>query len=460
MATQPTILLIDDEEIMQDVISTLLKKHGYHVVTASSGREGLDKLGKEAIDLVLLDLMLPGMDGLAVLDEMMKMDPDLVVVMITAYASIENAVKATKMGAFDFITKPFRNEELLLVIKNGLKKRDLETENRLLRKSLQERHSFESIVGKSEPMQKTFELIASVGPTRSTVLLVGESGTGKELVAKAIHNCSPRSSGAFVAVNSGSIPADLLESELFGHVKGAFTGATSPKKGLFELADGGTIFLDEVGTIPPQTQAKLLRVIQEREFRRVGGLENIKVDVRIIAATNIDLKAAVERGDFRDDLYYRLNVITIQIPPLRERKDDIPLLVDHFLRLYCEENGRNMCALDQEALRVLMEYDWPGNVRELENAIERAVVLVGEDGIINRDLLPADILESTSVNIGRLQLNENGASLKDLVSEFERNLIVTALKKTDWNQKKAAGLLRVNATTLSEKLKRLNIQIP
>ncbi|MGW8180424.1 MAG: sigma-54 interaction domain-containing protein, partial [bacterium] len=288
----------------------------------------------------------------------------------------------------------------------------------------------------------------------------GESGTGKELVAKAIHTCSQKADRPFVALNSGGIPADLLESELFGHVKGAFTGAVSSKKGLFEVADEGTIFLDEVGTIPLELQTKLLRVIQEREFRRVGGIDNINVNVRIIAATNIDLKAATDRGEFREDLYYRLNVITVPLPPLRERKDDIPLLIDHFMHRFCEADGRPDCSLDQHALKLLIEYDWPGNVRELENAIERAVVLVPEDGRITQDLFPREILESSSVSLRRLQFSRNGASLKDLVLEFERDMIITALQKTDWNQKKAADMLRVNPTTLNEKIKRLNIQVP
>ncbi len=460
MPVSPTILLVDDEEIMREVISKLLEKNGYQVLTATSGEEALERMDEEVVDLVLLDLMLPGMGGLAALEEMVQRDPELSVVMLTAFASIENAVQATRMGAFDFITKPFKNEELLLVVKNGLKKRSLEIENRRLKRSLKKLYAFENIVGKSDSMQRVFELIRHVGSSRSTVMIVGESGTGKELVAKAIHNCSPRSSAPFIPVNSGSIPADLLESELFGHVKGAFTGATATKKGLFEIAEGGTVFLDEIGTVPPQTQAKLLRVIQEREFRRVGGLENIKVDLRIIAATNIDLKAAVERAEFRDDLYYRLNVITIPLPPLRDRKDDIPLLTEHFIRRYCEENGRAECAIEQDAMRLLIEYDWPGNVRELENAIERAVVLAPENGGITRDLLPRDILESPTAGAERYSLPQNGASLKDLMRDFERNLIVSALKQTNWNQKKAADILRVNATTLNEKLKRLEIDIP
>lgn len=460
MPVKPSILLIEDEEIMREVITLLLQKSGYHVLAVESGEEGLETITRETVDLVLLDLMLPGMGGLAALEKIIEIDREIVVVMMTAFASIENAVTATKLGAFDFITKPFKNDELLLVVKNGLRKRALELENRRLKANLRERSAFQNIIGKSEPMQKVFDLIRSVGPSRSTVLITGESGTGKELVAKAIHNCSPRSCEPFVAVNSASIPADLLESEMFGHVKGAFTGATASKKGLFEIADGGTIFLDEVGTVPLQIQTKLLRVIQEREFRRVGGLENIRVDVRIIAATNIDLKEAVERGEFREDLYYRLSVIVMPLPPLRERKDDIPLLVDFFTLHYCKENQRPECSIGQEALKILMEYDWPGNVRELENSIERAVVLAPEGGGISDELFPREIVDSTSVSLARLKLTENGASLKDLVQEFEKSLIVSALKETDWNQKRAARLLRMNPTTLNEKLKRLNIQIP
>lgn len=455
-----SILVVDDEEIMRDVITKLLQDEGYHVVSVSSAQEGLEKVAADVFDLVLLDLMMPGMDGLTALEKMTEIDPDLVVIMITAYASIENAVAATKLGAFDFITKPFKNEEMLLVVKNGLKKRTLEMENRQLKKTFKQRFTFQNIVGKSEAIRKIFELITLVGPGRSTVLITGESGTGKELVAKAIHNCRPGAQGSFVAVNSGTIPAELLESELFGHVKGAFTGASTTKKGLFEVADGGTIFLDEVGTLSFETQAKLLRVIQEREFRRVGGLDSIKVDVRIIAATNIDLKQAVENRQFRDDLYYRLNVITVPLPPLRDRREDVPLLVEHFVQRFCKENNRTACYPDQDVLKFFMEYSWPGNIRELENVIERSVVLAPEEASLTRDLLPREILESASATLERAHLLENGASLKDLVQQFEKNLITNALKQTDWNQKRAAYLLRVNATTLNEKLKRLNIKIP
>jgi transcriptional regulator with PAS, ATPase and Fis domain len=291
-------------------------------------------------------------------------------------------------------------------------------------------------------------------------LIAGESGTGKELVARAIHSCSPRSNHAFVAVNSGSIPSDLLESELFGHVKGAFTGAIASKKGLFEIADGGTIFLDEVGTLPLETQSRLLRVIQEREFRQVGGLKNIVVDVRIIAATNIDLKEAMEQQRFREDLYYRLNVISINLPPLRERKGDIPLLAEHFVLQFSKENDRPDCHLDPSTLKLLMECDWPGNVRELENVMERAVVLAPDEGRITQELFPREVLDSSSSGLDSLGSLENGATLKDLVLEYEKKLILTALQKADWSQKKAASLLRMNRSTLNEKLKRLQIKIP
>lgn len=460
MSIQPSILVVDDEEIMREVITTLLEEEGYRVTSSATGEEGIERVKEEASDLVLLDLMLPSMSGLETLEELIRIDPDIVVVMISAYASIENAVDATKSGAFDFITKPFKNEELLLVVKNGLKKRSLEIENRQLKRTLKERASFKNIVGKSEPMQQVFDLITQVAPRRSTVLIAGESGTGKELVARAIHSCSPRSNHAFVAVNSGSIPSGLLESELFGHVKGAFTGAIASKKGLFEIADGGTIFLDEVGTLPLETQSRLLRVIQEREFRQVGGLKNIVVDVRIIAATNIDLKEAVKQQRFREDLYYRLNVISINLPPLRERRRDIPLLAEHFVRQFSKENDRPDCHLDPSTLKILMECDWPGNVRELENVMERAVVLAPDKGRITQELLPREILGSSSMGLGSLGSLENGATLKDLVLEYEKTLILTALQKADWSQKRAASLLRMKRSTLNEKLKRLHIKIP
>jgi DNA-binding NtrC family response regulator len=364
-------------------------------------------------------------------------------------------VQATKLGAFDFITKPFKNDEILVAVKNAVEQRRLRTENARLKDSLRQRYSFRNIIGKSEPMQQIFNLILQVAPRRSTVLIQGESGTGKELVAKAIHAASTRADAPFVAINCGNIPSDLLESEIFGHVRGAYTGATSSKKGLFEVADGGTFFLDEVASISMEMQAKLLRVIQEREFRRLGGLENIKVDVRIIAATNIDLQTAVANGSFRDDLYYRLNVIVIKLPPLQERGEDVPLLAEHFCKKYCAENSRDLCTFDPPAVQVLMDYGWPGNVRELENVIERAVVLC-PGNTITADLFPRNVIAAPLRDSkGFLEAD---LPLKERVGNFEKALILNALARTDGNQKKAAELLSVNPTTLSEKLKRLKIK--
>ncbi len=447
--------MADDEEVMRDVLSALLSAESYRVDLAENGSQTLEMIRDKDYGVVLLDLMMPDMDGFQVLQELNKSENSPVALVLTAFASIDRAVRATKLGAFDFITKPFKNDELLLAVKNAMEHRHLVEENRRLKKSLRERYGFQNIIGKSAPMQQVFDLISQVAPRRSTVLIQGESGTGKELVAKAIHASSGRADAPFVAINCGNIPSELLESELFGHVRGAYTGATSAKKGLFEAADGGTLFLDEVATISMEIQSKLLRVIQEREFRRLGGLENIKVDVRIIAATNMDLQSAVRQGIFRDDLYYRLNVIVIKIPPLRERTEDIPLLSEHFIKKYEEENQRENCLVEPSAMKVLMDYDWPGNVRELENVIERAVVL-SPGNRITADLFPKSItipLPETTV-----RLSADNISLKERVGNYEKAIILAALEKTEWNQKKAAQLLSVNATTLSEKLKRLKIK--
>jgi len=444
MSSNGKILVVDDEEIMRDVLSTLLAAENYSVDFAHNGAQALEKARESDYSVVLLDLMMPDMDGLQVLEQFRKMESNPVTVILTAFASIEKAVKATKLGAFDF-----------LAVKNAAEHRRLLDENLRLKKSLRERYNFKNIIGKSAAMQQVFDLIAQVAPRRSTILVQGDSGTGKELVAKAIHASSGRADAPFVAINCGNIPSDLLESEIFGHAKGAYTGATSSKKGLFEVADGGTLFLDEVATISLETQAKLLRVIQEREFRRLGGLENIKVDVRIIAATNRDLQAAVEQGTFRDDLYYRLNVIVIKLPPLQERSEDVPLLADHFIKRYCEENEKEVCVLEPSALKVLMDYHWPGNVRELENVIERAVVLA-PGNVITADLFPKNL--SHFLPDSQVRIPVDGLPLKERVTNYERSLILAALDHTDWNQKRAAELLSVNATTLSEKLKRLKIK--
>lgn len=451
------VLVVDDEEVMRDVLQTLLEEDGYTVVLVGTGKEALEKAADGAFELVLLDLMLPDTNGVEVMKDLLQIDPHLAIIIITAFGTYEKAVKATKLGAFDFITKPFKNDDILLAVNNGIQQRRLMLENLQLKANFKERYDFHNIIGKSARMQAIFDFITHVGPSRSTVLIYGESGTGKELVARAIHVCSPRADQPFIAVNCGNIPHELLESELFGHVKGAFTGAATTKKGLFEMAHGGSIFLDEIGSIGFEMQAKLLRVLQEREFRRLGGLESIRVDVRIIAATNQDLKLAVNENRFRDDLYYRLNVINITLPQLQERKEDIPLLVHHFIKKYNAENNREINGADEEAMKVLMEHNWPGNVRELENVIERAVVLTSGPTIV-QDSLPKSIFPGPESD-GHLAGDfKQEFSLKDEVENYERNLILKALQKSDGNQKKAAQILRTNATTLNEKIKRLHIR--
>src|SRR6187399_3287101 len=394
-----TILVVDDEEIMREILETLLTREGYTVRLASSGAEGLELARAMPFDAAIVDIMMPGLDGIATLDELKRIDEDLAVIIITAYASVESAISAMKAGAFDYVTKPFKNDEVLVVLRNAMERRRLVTENRSLRQNIQERyHKFANIIGKSPRMRQVFDLIIQAAPSRSTILIQGESGTGKELVARAIHANSSRSDKSFVTVNSGNLPPDLLESTLFGHVKGAFTGAVYPKKGMFDLADKGSIFFDEIGNVPLETQAKLLRVIQERDFMRLGGMETIKVDVRIIAATNCDLREMVEDGRFREDLFYRLHVINIVLPPLRHRKDDVPLLAQHFLEKYREENNKRDIELGVDALDLMMDYDWPGNVRELENVMERAVVLSSTPRI-GADLIPEHVRSSPAFHI-------------------------------------------------------------
>jgi DNA-binding NtrC family response regulator len=376
MAKKGSILIIDDEEIMRDVLETLLSAEGYRVDLAKTGEEGIEAYGKRAYDVVLLDVSMPGIGGLRALEELLKNDPEAVIVMITAYATFDTAIAAWERGAFGCIRKPFQNEQITGTVAAGIKRRRKEEERRTLRRAMSRAVDRGEIVGRSDVMQEVFRLVEQVAPARSTVLVTGESGTGKELIAKAIHEASPRAAKPFVTVNSSNIPSELLESELFGHTRGAFTGAVAAKKGLFEVADGGSIFLDEIGDIPPETQVRLLRVIQEREFTPLGDTTPRRVDVRIIAATNIDLKEAVRQGTFREDLYYRLAVVPIELPPLRDRREDILALAQHFIGKYNEENGRQVSEhLSPDVLALLEVYSWPGNVRELENAIERAVVI-------------------------------------------------------------------------------------
>src|SRR6187399_2454298 len=453
-----SVLVIDDEEIMREILEALLTREGYEVRLAANAAEGLELVRTMPFDAAIVDMMMPGMDGISTLDEIKKVDDDLPVLMITAFASVENAIAAMKRGAFHYVTKPFKNDEVLAVVRNALAQRRLVAENRVLRQNLQHHaNRFGEIIGRSQRMRQVFDLIMQAAPSRTTILINGESGTGKELVARALHQNSSRADRAFITVNSGNLPPDLLESNLFGHVKGAFTGAVYPKKGLFELADKGTIFFDEIGNIPLETQAKLLRVIQEREFMRLGGIETIKVDVRIIAATNVDLQKMMSDGRFREDLYYRLHVITVQLPPLRERKDDIPLLVQHFLDKYGEENNRQGLELSAEALDLLVDYDWPGNVRELENVIERATVL-SSGSRIGADLIPEHVRSSRSFQMPQFVVPPEGISYRDAEASFQRGLIESALEAAGGVQKRAAELLHIKPTTLNEMIKRHDIR--
>jgi two-component system response regulator PilR (NtrC family) len=457
MRQSGTILIVDDEEIMREILEALLTREGYQVRMASSGEAGLELARSTTFDAAIVDVMMPGMDGIAVLQELKKLDDELPVLMVTAFASVETAITAMKLGAFDYITKPFKNDEVLVVVRNGVERRQLMAENTALRQNLQaQAQKFSGIIGRSPRMKQVFNLIIQAAPSRSTILVTGESGTGKELVARAIHVNSPRVDRAFVTVNSGNLPPELLESTLFGHVKGAFTGAINPKKGLFDLADKGSIFFDEIGNISAETQVKLLRVMQEREFMRLGGMETIRVDVRIIAATNNDLRQMVEDGRFREDLYYRLHVINVFLPPLRERKDDIPLLAQNFLEKYGEENSKPEMELTAEALDLMMDYDWPGNVRELENVIERAVVL-GSGVRLGADLIPDHVRSAPTFHIPKFIVPPEGISFKDVITNVEKRLIESTLEAAGGVQKKAAELLRIKPTTLNEMIKRYEI---
>jgi len=453
-----SILIVDDEADILASLDELLKTEGYQTATASTAAEGRAKLDKEPFDLVLLDISLPDANGIEVLRSIKRDSPEIPVIMITAYDSSQVAFQASREGAESYITKPWDNDKLLLEIRNLLDRSRLQVENVLLRRALK-RFGLPNIIGKSECMQRVYGLITQVAASRATVLITGESGTGKELVAKTIHATSPRADKPFVPVNTGSMPVDLLESTLFGHVKGAFTSAIATKRGLFEVADQGTIFFDEIGTIGVDTQAKLLRVIQEREFMRLGGTESIKVDVRILAATNSDLKTMVQANKFREDLYYRLNVITVNLPPLRDRKADIPHLVDHFLAKYCNENGREGLKFSPEAMKLLMDHDWPGNVRELENAVERAVVLAAGP-LIGPETLPEQVFENRREGLQSYSAEQvGGRSLFEMVEEFEREIILDMLARTNWSQTEAADRFKIPLSTLNQKIKRLRINV-
>ncbi len=466
-----SVLVVDDEVEIREGLEALLSSENFDVSVAENGEAGLRKLEDQPFDLMLLDVSLPDRNGIELLREIRSRDPHLAIILITAFGSIDMARAAFKSGAHDYITKPWSNDELVAQVSLAIEGRRLREENLQLKRALKQRYNFPNIVGKSERMLTVLDLVSQVAPSRSTVLIQGESGTGKEVIAKALHSASPRAEKAFIPVNTGSIPVDLLESQLFGHVKGAFTSAIASKKGLFEVADQGTIFFDEISTVSPETQAKLLRVIQEREFMRLGGTDTIKVDVRILAASNEDLLKLVREGRFREDLYHRLNVISIQLPPLRERKEDIPLLVERFLEQFCRENSKPQRRFTHAAMRLLMDYDWPGNVRELENAVERAVVLSTSE-FMDMDLLPESVRTREIVKGVRLQLAEfmlagpgepgtragEQMSLFEIVEEVERRLIVDMLERTNWNQTEAAERFQVPLSTLNQKIKRLGIE--
>ena len=463
------ILVVDDDSAIVEALQLVLQSAGHQVLTAGTASECLAAIARERCDLVLLDMMLPDRSGLEALTDILRMRRSLPVIVLTAYGSIETAVEATRLGATNFLTKPWNNSKLLLEIKQALERRRLEAENARLRRRLGLANPLEGLVGESEAMLRVLVLIRQVAGSSATVLISGESGTGKELVARAIHKASPRAGGPFVTVNSGRIPGELLESSLFGHVKGAFAGAIRDRRGCFEIAGGGTIFLDEVGTLSPKTQMKLLQVIEEREFVRVGSNEPVQVDVRIVAASNEDLSAAVKEGRFRQDLYYRLNVIGIDLPPLRERMADLPLLVSEFMTQLCrrekhhflDENGNSTLRFTPEAERILMAHDWPGNVRELRNVVERAVVLATADEL-GPDLLPAVLLDKggseSTVTRGRPRYPKD-ASLAETVANFERQAITDALEAHRYNQTETARSLHVALSTLNQKIQRLGIDV-
>ena len=461
------ILIIDDEAEIREGLEALLDLEGYDIDLAANGAEGERKLESRVYDLVLLDLMMPDKSGMEVLRDLRERDRHTPVFMITAYGSVEAAVQAVKLGATDYLPKPWDNEKLLIEIARVIAGQRLADENAQLKRTLKQRYSFPSIIGKSERMMKVLDLVTQVATSRSTILITGETGTGKELIAKAIHANSPRVDNSFVAVNSGSLPEDLLESTLFGHVRGAFTSAVANKKGAFEVANKGTIFFDEIGTIGPETQAKLLRVIQEKEFTPLGSNDVMKVDVRILAATNADLRKMVEEKKFREDLYYRLNVININLPPLRDRREDIVLLVSTFLEKFSRENEKyldeeahSLLRFEPDAMQVLLDHSWPGNVRELENVVERAVVLASAPAI-PVDVFPDYLLQAAGMKIRRTETGAlpTDASLFEIVADFERRTIIEYLDRANGSQTEAAEELRVPLSTLNQKIKRLNIDV-
>ena len=452
------ILVADDEQSMREFLDIMLKKEGYKVSLASNGEEVVKLVDNDLFDLVLLDIRMPKLDGISALKKIKANAPETIVIMITAYASADTAIKAMKEGAYDYITKPFKVEEIKLIIKNALEKKNLQKENILLKQVVRDRYHFGNIIGQSPKMMALYDLLEKVSPTKTNILIAGESGTGKELVAKAIHYNSPRKEKPFVTLNCGAIPESLIESELFGHMKGAFTDAIATKKGLFEVADEGTIFLDEISELPLLMQVKLLRVLQDKEFKRVGGTEDILVDVRIISATNKDLEEGVKEKRFREDLFYRLNVIQIKLPPLRDRKEDIQILANHFLKKYSEELSKNILKITPETLQILLNYDYPGNVRELQNIIERAVALESSQELtannLSSYLSEQPLLKKGSIDI---EIPSEGIDLEKMVEDLERTLLLKALDKTKGIKKKAAELLHINFRSMRYRLEKYGL---
>jgi DNA-binding NtrC family response regulator len=454
------ILCVDDDAAIREVFEAQLRSFDCQVATAVGGREAIERIRHDVFDVLLVDLVMPDADGLEVLEQALALYPDLLVIMVTAHGSIDSAVAATKLGAFHYLTKPVQDWEMLHVtIERGLEQKRLRRENQVLRTQIETRFAPANIVGTNPEMRRIFQLIDTVAPTRSTVLITGESGTGKELIARALHRRSDRSEGPFVAVNCGALPDNLLEDELFGHLRGAFTDAVGDRLGRFAQADGGTLFLDEVGTMSPNLQVKLLRVLQEREFTPLGGTQKREVDVRIVAATNLDLRKELEARRFREDLYYRLNVIQIEIPALRERRDDVPLLVQHFLEKLGRGFGTPPKRFDQEAMRCLLGHAWPGNVRQLENVVERAVTLSGSRADLQVDDLPQEMQRAEGMIVPAVRVDGDGISLDAVMADFEGRLLYQALENTNWTKTRAARLLQIKRTTLIEKMKRLGIPL-
>ena len=452
------ILVVDDEEDLRSAIVEILTLDGFEVDGVGSAEEAVEKLSQTAYDVLITDHNLPGKVGVELLEETLVRFPETIGIVITGFGTIETAVQAIKKGAYDYLTKPFKLVELPIMVRKGLKERGLRFENQYLRSQLKEKYGFDNIVGSGRAMSRIFELVDTVACLNSTVLIQGETGTGKELIAKAVHFNSPRKDQKMVSINCGAIPENLLESELFGHVKGAFTGAVQTRVGRFEQASGGTIFLDEIGNMPMTLQVKLLRVLQEREFERVGGNSTIKIDVRIIAATSSNLEQMVKEGTFREDLYYRLNVIPINLPPLRERREDIPLLVQRFVRQFCDLHKLELKTLSPQVMKALMSYEWPGNVRQLENISERMVALTGIRTAIMPTDLPPEIQNREALNyVPLIDIPEEGINFQNVVTDMERELILQSLRRTNGNKKLAAKLLNLKRTTLIEKIKRIGL---